>query len=534
MDTKFYLLVFLRRLPYVLLLTVMGAVLGATVAVLLPPVYVAQAKLVVESEQIPGDLAASTVRTAATETLQIIQQRILTRETLLEMANRLDIYEARPGQAARPMEADDLVEDMRERIVIATSGGGVATSRNAPPQATLVDVSFTAGTPQLAATVANEVVTLILSENVSLRTRAAGQTLEFFTQEVERLDQEVARKGAAVSAFQEANRDALPDSLEFRRSRLVTDQERLTQIQRDEAGLRDRRARLVELFESTGSVGLAGTEQAQLTPEQRQLQDLRNQLASLQAVLSPTNPRISVLQNQIRALEGQVAANQGTAVANSADSGLTAYELQLADLDAQLEFLEQQREQIQTVLAELQQTIEATPGNAVTLAELQRDYENTRSQYDQAVQRRAVAETGEMIETLSRGQRISVIEQAVPPAAPESPNRPLIAAAGLGLGVVLGLGLVALLELSDRTIRRPIELTSQLGIQPFAALPMLQSRYDIRRRRLRIVTAFLVVLVVIPGALWLIHSQVVPLDMMADRLLDRLATSHPVIPDTFG
>jgi uncharacterized protein involved in exopolysaccharide biosynthesis len=83
MDLKFYFSLFLRRLPWFLLLLALGSAIGITLARVLPPVYVAQARLVVESEQIPDSLAASTVQTKATEQLQIIQQRILTRATLI-------------------------------------------------------------------------------------------------------------------------------------------------------------------------------------------------------------------------------------------------------------------------------------------------------------------------------------------------------------------------------------------------------------------------------------------------------------------
>jgi uncharacterized protein involved in exopolysaccharide biosynthesis len=57
-----------------------------------------------------------------------------------------------------------------------------------------------------------------------------------------------------------------------------------------------------------------------------------------------------------------------------------------------------------------------------------------------------------MIEILSRGQRISVIEQAVPPEQPVSPNRPLIAGSGLAGGLILSLGAFALLEVSSRAV----------------------------------------------------------------------------------
>ena len=77
LDLRFYFALFLRRLPYFLIFTVAGAAVGLALAFTLPPSYQAQARLVVESEQIPDELAASTVRTEATEQLQIIQQRIL-------------------------------------------------------------------------------------------------------------------------------------------------------------------------------------------------------------------------------------------------------------------------------------------------------------------------------------------------------------------------------------------------------------------------------------------------------------------------
>lgn len=191
MDFRFYLSLFLRRLPYFLLAVVICSVIGVTLARVLPPVYRAEARLVVENEQIPDELAASTVRTEATEQLQIIQQRILTRDRLLEMANRLQIYGPDQTMSTGRMDPDEIVEDLRERIQIVTTGGGGARGQ---AQATLVSVSFEAPTAAMSAAVTNEVVTLMLEENIAMRTTVAGQTLDFFSQEVERLDKELDRK----------------------------------------------------------------------------------------------------------------------------------------------------------------------------------------------------------------------------------------------------------------------------------------------------------------------------------------------------
>lgn len=533
MDLRFYLSIFLRRLPYFILMLALGSAAGLTLARVLPTVYVAQAKLVVESEQIPDELAASTVETQATEQLQIIQQRILARDQLVEMANRLGIYATAPGSPAptqRPRSADDIVTDLRERIKIATTGGG--DGRRGPVQATLVTVSFEAPTAQLAASVANDVVTQILREDVSMRTGTARQTLDFFEQEVKRLDQQLSTQGAAILAFKEANKEALPDSLEFRRTQQAAAQERLLTLDRQEAELRERRAQTERLKAAAAASGvITGPE---TTPEQQALQALRDELSRALAVLAPTNPRVKVLQAQVAAQEAVVAAQQAAAAAAAPETPggtpATPFDLTIADLDSQLAYIATQREQITAQQTALETSINATPANAITLGTLERDYANTRAQYDDAVAKKARAETGDVIEALSKGQRISVIEQAVAPLQPASPNRLLIAVGGVAGGLVLGLGMVLLLELMNAGIRRPVELTNRLGITPFATLPYLRTRGEILRRRAIIGAAMAVAVVGVPAALWLVHTQVMPLDLLIDRALQKVGLAGLVLP----
>lgn len=520
MDFRFYFSLFLRRLHWFLLVAVGISALGIFVARVLPTVYVSQAKLIVESEQIPGNLAASTVQTKAIEQLQIIQQRIFTRDTLVEMANRLQIYAPAPGEAAKRMDADALVTDLRNRIKIVTTGGS-STSRG-PAQAVVVTVSFDAPTAAMSAIVANDVVTLILKEDVGMRTGSARQTLQFFEQEVARLDKELSESGAAILKFKEANQDSLPESLDFRRTQLVNAQQQLLQLQRDRALVQEARDRLVRFHDTPGVVeDLALTQN--MTPDEKQLKALRDSLAQQLVVLSPTNPKIKLLENQIAVLEKQVAAQTASGGLNASGQAMTAYETQLADADAQLISFDEQAAQLQGAIDDFSRTIAATAGVSIALETLQRDYDILRGQFDGAVGNKARAETGDTIETLSKGQRISVIEQAVAPVAPERPNRPLIAAGGIGAGVLLGLGVVALIELLHAGIRRPIELVNKLGITPFVTLPYLKTDLENRGNRRWKVLAALAFLAAMALVLWLIHSYYMPLDLLLDRVLRKFA-----------
>jgi uncharacterized protein involved in exopolysaccharide biosynthesis len=113
---------------------------------------------------------------------------------------------------------------------------------------------------------------------------------------------------------------------------------------------------------------------------------------------------------------------------------------------------------------------------------LERDYENIRVQYDSAVARLAQASTGERIELTSRGQRITLIEAANVPAEPARPNRKLIAAAGAAAGIGLAVGLFVLLEILNRTVRRPVEISRALGIEPLVTIPYISTRTERFRR----------------------------------------------------
>lgn len=528
MDLKFYFSLFLRRLHWFLLILVIGSAIGLTLAKVLPPVFVAQARLLVESERIPGELAASTVNTEATEQIEIIQQRILTRNTLVDMASRLNIYGG--TQAERQMTTEDLVADLRSRISIVTTGGAVPRG---PTRATIVSVGFEAPTAQIASTVANELVTLIIREDVSMRTGSARQTLEFFQQETERLDRELAERGAIILEFKENNQEALPDSLEFRRSQQAASQERLLQLEREETALRDQRNRRVRLQEFSEANGVSdfGTT---LTSEQEQLRALEDEMTGQLAVLSPTNPRIKLLEARIAALRSIVDAQTAREVVAAGAGGETAgaplsdFEAQLAEIDGRIDFIGDQKAQIQRNLEQLSSSIESTPGNAITLDTLERDYANVRAQYDQAVANVARAETGDVIETLRQGQRISIIEQATTPNEPTKPNRPVIAAGGVGGGLLLGLAMVFLLEFFNKGIRRPVDITNALGITPFATLPYYRTGKDKLKRRSIILVVLAVAMIGIPLLLWGVHTYVMPIDQILNTVGRQFGLALPL------
>ncbi len=502
-DLKFYWALFIRRLPIMAALFLFCAGIGVALAIKLPTTYEATARMLVEAPQIT-DLPGQ-IQTDGAEQLEIIQQRLMTRANLIDIANRRNVSNSNSTP-------DEVVNRMRSATEISRSSG-----RN---RATLMSITFNASDPQTVANVVNDYVTLVLNENQRLRTGRAENTLAFFSQEVDRLNTELDLQSERILAFKSANAGALPDSLDYRLNREALVQERVSRAEREIEGLRDQRTRIIQVYEATGRIQAA--EEQQLSPVERRLNELRAQLESQRLVYSDTNPRVRVLLTQISQLEAEVAAQTGTQTGSSGQDQESILNIALAQIDSQIELRDQTLADDKTELLELRTSIERTAANGITLDALERDYANAQLQYNQAIERRDQAQVSEQIELSARGQRITVIEQASVPTEPSSPNRPVVAMGGIAAGLMSMAGLFVLLEVLNRTIRRPVELTAALGVTPLASIPYMQTRRQFWTRRLFKLTLLLAVIIAVPVALWAIDTYYRPLDLIYSRLLQQI------------
>lgn len=505
---RYYFSIFLRRFPWFLIVAGVISGVAITVAKTLPPAFESEVRMIVESAQIPGQLAESTVQMSAAEQLQLFETRLLTRANMLDIARRLKVLDE-----VQTMSPDLIVAAMRARTTIRSS-----TGRN---EATLMTIKFEAGTPQKAAAVLNEYLTLILREDAEFRAARAGQTQEFFEQEVAQLGEELSNQSAKILQFKNQHANALPESLDYRRGQQLTQQERLLQLDREINALKEQKQRLTQIFESTGRIE-TGTAR---TPDQIRLARLEQELNQALSIYSDVHPKVRSLRAQIDQLQQQINAAGNTAPAPEAgadDAAKAMFNLQLAEIDARIDLLEQQKVQAQKLLDELTESISLTPANAIALDALERDYANVQNQYNQAVDRLARASTGERIESLSRGQRITVVEQPTVPSEPTKPNRLLIAGGGTFLGIAAGLALVVGLEFLNRTARRPADLVNRLGITPIATIPYLRTRRQKFLRRASLVALVLIIGAAIPAGIYALHTYYMPLDLIADRVMNKL------------
>ena len=516
LDPRFLLSVLLRRFPIFLLTAVLIFSGFAAAAILLPATYTSQARILVESQQIPTNMVQSTVSSAAAERLRVIEQRLMTRENLLEIANRFDVFRHRPDLSPSQIVIEmRKATNFRQLSLGAGRGGGGAL---------VFSIQFSNPSAQTAARVTSEYVTRVLEDNLRLRTARAADTYGFFDQESQRLAGELAAIEVQIVDFKRANRNTLPETLAFRTNSLERIQQRQQLLDRQRADLLERRKLLTEMRERPEMLLSQDSQRSQAELERDQMIDRR---AMRLALLSEEHPEIRGYDVRIQTLDRLIAAQAERHAAEAADLSSARVSERLAQVNQEFELVSKQIDQVDDELrsldrqaSELDRSISETPNTQMALNALQRNYSQLQGQYDNSRAKLALSATGEQLELKQQAERFEVIEQATVPESPDKPNRLLIVMMGLGGGTGAGLALVFLLEIMNRSVRRPSDVVAALEVQPLGVIPYIYTDTELRRRSL---VKWALVVTAVGGAaaaLLLTHIYYLPLDLLTRRLME--------------
>lgn len=197
LDPSYYYGVLKKRILFLLVPFVVVLAGGTAAAVLWPPTYLSEGKILVESQQIPTDLVRPTVTASARERIEVIQQRVMTRDNLLAIVDKYQMFADRRERLSRT----ELLDLMRESTRVEPIE--FADQMRGRKDTIALTVGFMHERADVAARVANELLTLFLNEDARNRTNRAMETTKFLAREAQRLEGEL---GAVEAKISEAKR----------------------------------------------------------------------------------------------------------------------------------------------------------------------------------------------------------------------------------------------------------------------------------------------------------------------------------------
>ncbi len=526
LDLRYYLFVAKRRFWHFLLPMLATLGLGFAVIFSLPKIYNASAKILVESPSINPVIFEAPTAAPAIEQLQALKTRILARENLLKIVDKFLLFKDR-----RDLSRTDIVDLMNERITFDT----LEVNKNIKSQgneksAIVFSIGFDSEDPDAANKVANELMTLVMEEDASIRKTRATDTASFVNKEMDKISRSLADLDEKISAFKIANTGMLPEKLAYNLQNLDKQQQEMAAIDRDAVAGRSQK-NLLEIEAKARQVDAANRQQVApngapvtgLTVE-AQLTQLKAEYA--QAGLAPTHPTMRKLARQIEALQVQSDQNKvkfSELKPLDPNDPRLGVDLQLIIkkeqmIDEQLALNAKRRIELEKSVAQLQAIINRTPEIDAQLQNMQRAREALQENLNAQQVKLNIATGSVTAEENNVSEHFVVVEA---PARPTEPVRPkllqlfiLATAAALGLGGATAFGT----EYLDSTIRRSRDLKQKLNTRLIVTIPYVKTRSEVRRKRGTTSLYLLGFLAVLAGLLLLIHIFYQPLDILYYRI----------------
>lgn len=290
-----------RRAGLILLIAVLGCAASVMVALENRHLYRATEVIQVVQPKVAGELARSTVEGSTARRLQSIEQRVMARDSVLEVIEIFGLFADVP--AMTPGEKVDALREAASIKLTAAAGNGRDGS------VSILTVTAEMPTPKQASQIAHEFARRTIALSRETRLEKARETLAFFTAREETLRQQVERVEDQMTAFRKANDLALPGTLNFRRDEIAGINQELLSIARER--IRVERA----------------AEQARKTERK----------ATADRILADTNAQLATLDAQARLLEGRKAELENSIETSpQTDRQISTFESELERLRAEL------------------------------------------------------------------------------------------------------------------------------------------------------------------------------------------------------
>ena len=512
-----------RRLWPMLIAFVLVFGTASAVALLWPATYRSMGTILIEQQEVPLDFVRSAVTSFADERVEIISQRVMTSENLLEIIKKYDLYADERDDLSR----EQLVTLMRDNVQREMISADVVNPRGGGAQKATIAfaVGFESPSPELAARVANDLVTLYLKKNVETRTQLAAGTTAFLSEETDKLRSRIAEIEQKISDFKQQNYDRLPEFAQSTTQMLATASQEVRDVDSRIQALNQQIGYLDAQLAQIDPRMPAVTEQGQtIMGAGERLRSMREQYVGLLELYTPKHPGVVSLKRELYGLELQSGGGSGAiglldrieqthaqlTEARSRrptdESELQRLELQVGELLGQYKRLpirttrsgdaagadnpayvsiQAQRQNALTErsvlmtrradlsgrIADLERRQLETPAVERDYAALQRELQGEQTKFGEVRQKLLEAQLAENLEAEQKGERFTLIEPPFKPQKPVKPNRPAIVALGLLGALAAAIGLMVLLELLDTRIRGRRQVVSLAGAPPLAIIP---------------------------------------------------------------
>jgi succinoglycan biosynthesis transport protein ExoP len=423
--------------------------------------------------------------------VQSISQQILSRTRLQATINRFHLY-AHPRGLGALLKSSDPVEQMRNDISI-----DLVRASSHPGEYTAFKILYSAGSPVLAQQVNGELTSLFVTENVDAQQQRSEDTTSFLENQLADARAKMAEQEAKVAAFKSVHLGELPSQLESNVQILTGIQAQLQNAHQALDSARQQKLYLESLLQQYESMQIGswsgGNRKGNADGSADSMMDLRLRLRDMQSRYTDAYPDVVALKEKIadienlkKAHEEEIAANPSSRKTGNAtefaatddaqpisSTSVMQLESQLKANQLEIANYERHERDLESQISAYRARLNMTPETEQELISISRGYEESKSNYNSLLQKQMQSELATNLEQRQKGEQFRIVD---PPSLPKkaiAPNHLKFSLAGLALGIVLGLGIAAVLEQTDVRVRQEKDLKTLVSTRVLVSVPHL-------------------------------------------------------------
>lgn len=397
--------------------------IGWLVVALIPNSYESKARISVEMQSILSDKVGVDARERK-KNMERVQETLTSTINLEKVVRGTDLNLT----IASDRELAGKVETLRKNIEVKSEKDNLFEITASSSASNLSD----AQNAVLAREIVQKLIDIFVEENLSGDRDETSQTLKFLDAQLAQREKELQVAEQKRVQFETENLGLLPgvgsisQRMEGARAELGQIDSQLAQASSALAALNGQISGTPRTLSTPGGGGGSALSQAQ------------SKLAAARARgWTDSHPDIIAMQNEIAALRAQPGGSANYGTPNPAYSSLQSMR---AERQAAVAALSARKNAIQADMAQLSSRQTMEPGVAAELARINRDYDVLKSQYDKLLADREQIKLRGQVESETDSLKFKVIDPPSSPRSPAAPNRPLLLALVLFVGIGGGIG----------------------------------------------------------------------------------------------
>jgi polysaccharide biosynthesis transport protein len=434
------------------------------VALKLPDKYISQSTLQVALQQVSQRYVKPDSATTVAD-VEAMKVEILSRTQLIKIINDLGMYaneKAPPGL---------LVERMQKDIDIEVVG--ITPGRE---DFSALTIAFTAANPHLAQEVTSRLTSLFIERNLKTQGEQAANTTRFLSEQVDAAKQRLGEQEQRLQAFKTRNLGELPEQQTAN----------LTALTGVEGQLQATTTALLQAQQQRASI-----ESSVESSLNEQLTRLQSEKAALLTRFTSQYPAVIKKDREI----GQVQAMLGRFNTGALKAGNTKDDISLDDpalaalirqaevSGAEVERLSDQQKKLKADSEQYQARLNLAPIREQQLAEILRDDDLLRKDYEELQKQKLQSELTNSVEENQEGQQFRLVDPPSLPIKPSSLSHLKISLGGMAGGILLGIVLGFLIDMRDGSFHNEKALRQSFALPVVMTLPLVLTPGE---RRVRI------------------------------------------------